>query len=119
MRIQELIIQVGDIEQAVAFYTKVVGLKHVRTVEHEGATVAELDADGQRVTLMPSSSPGMRLALQVPSIQARRRRLGREKVSMADGGPVELAGGAWLSFTDPWGNQLGYWEERGEQAAGD
>ncbi|HWB72162.1 MAG TPA: VOC family protein [Egibacteraceae bacterium] len=110
MHIHEVIVQVGDVEAAIAFYTDVVGFTYVRTVEHEGAKVVELDADGQRVTLVPSRAPGVRLALGTRDARAEQRRLRRAGVTMHAKSPVEVAGGAWLSFEDPWGNRLGYWQ---------
>jgi catechol 2,3-dioxygenase-like lactoylglutathione lyase family enzyme len=109
--IHEVIIEVGDIAEAVEFYTKVVGLKLVRIVEEGGAKAAELDADGQRVSLVASGGPGVRFALRTTNVRAERRRLGRHSVEPVPGEPVEAAGGAWLGFTDPWGNRLGYWQE--------
>lgn len=116
MRIHEVVIQVGDVEEAIAFYTRVVGLKHVRSVEHEGAWVAELEAEGQRVTLVPSEHPGVVLALETPSALSRKRRLARHEVPVEDGVPLDVPGGSWLPFTDPWGNRLGFWEDRPGEA---
>lgn len=111
MEIHEVIVQVGDVDAAIAFYTDVVGFAFVRTVEHEGAKVAELDADGQRVTLVPFSAPGVRLALGTRDAQAEQRRLERAGVRLHSDAPIQVAGGTWLGFEDPWGNRFGYWQE--------
>jgi catechol 2,3-dioxygenase-like lactoylglutathione lyase family enzyme len=57
LRIHEVIIEVEDVDAAVGFYTEVVGLRHVRTVTEDGEQMAELDAEGQRVTLLSSQTP--------------------------------------------------------------
>ncbi|HVL99552.1 MAG TPA: VOC family protein [Egibacteraceae bacterium] len=113
MTITEVIIQVGDVDEAVGFYTDVCGFAHVRTVEHEGVRVAEMDAGGQRVSLVPSRKPGVQLALASDDVAATRRRLKRMKIPMDAERPEEVDGAAWLPFTDPWGNHLGYWQPPG------
>lgn len=113
MTISEVIIQVGDVDAAVEFYVDVCGFEHVRTVEHDGAPVAELDAGGQRVTLVRSRDSGVQLALGSADVPAERRRLKRLKVPMATEQPDDVDGGAWLPFADPWGNKLGYWQPPG------
>jgi catechol 2,3-dioxygenase-like lactoylglutathione lyase family enzyme len=110
LRIHEVIIEVGDVEAAVAFSTEVVGMTHVRTVDSEHGAVAELDADGQRVSLVPSPAPTIRLALGTSSVRSRLRRLRTHKVTDHDPAPTEVDGGRWLGFTDPWGHRLGFWE---------
>jgi catechol 2,3-dioxygenase-like lactoylglutathione lyase family enzyme len=109
VRIHEIIIEVGDVEGAIAFYTDVVGMRHVRTVEHGEARVAELDADGQRVSLVPGEG-GIRLAVESASARGRERRLRKHDVEPDGGGHIEVDGGRWLGFADPWGNRLGFWE---------
>lgn len=110
MTIAEVIIQVGDVDAAVEFYGDVCGFEHVRTVEHEGARVAEMDAGGQRVSLVASRTPGVQLALASSDAAAARRRLKRLKVPMQAERPEDVDGASWLPFTDPWGNHLGYWQ---------
>lgn len=112
MRLREVIVNVGDVDKAIEFYTKVVGLTHVRTVQEQGHKVAELEADGQRVTLVPAGAAEVLLAFEADSVTSRQRRLRRHGVKLGDDVPVEVAGGVWLPFTDPWGNRLGYWEDR-------
>lgn len=109
MGFQEIIIQVGDVDEAVQFYVDVCGLTHLRTLEHDGATIAEMDAWGQRVSLVPAGRPGVQLAIATNNAKADRRRLKRMKVSLAEG-ISEVEGASWLPFADPWGNQLGYWQ---------
>lgn len=110
MGIHEVIIEVGDVEAAVAFYTEVAGMVHVRTVDTQHGAVAELDADGQRVSLVPSRAPAIRLALGTPSVRGCLRRLRKQGVASHDPAPTEIEGGRWLGFSDPWGNRLGFWE---------
>lgn len=111
MGIHEVIIEVGDVTAAVEFYTKVVGFKLVRVVEEGGRKAAELDADGQRVSLVATGSGGIRFALRSADVRAEQRRLGRHKVDGVSSEPVQSKGGTWLGFRDPWGNRLGYWQE--------
>lgn len=109
MGFQEVIIQVGDVDEAVQFYVDVCGFTHLRTVEHEGTTVAEMDAWGQRVSLVPAGGPGVQLAIPTDNAKAAQRRLKRMKVALEQG-IREVDGASWLPFADPWGNQLGYWQ---------
>jgi predicted enzyme related to lactoylglutathione lyase len=110
LRIHEVIIEVGDVDSAITFYTEVVGLTHVRTVTQGDHRVAELDADGQRVTLVPGESPRIRLAFETASARGRQRRLDKHDVPVRNPGLVEVPGGRWLGFADPWNNELGFWE---------
>lgn len=110
MPIHEVIIHVGDVDRAIDFYVGVCGFDHVRTIEHEHGTVAELDADGQRISLVSSDAPGVSLALPAENVAKLHRRLKRADVALRTDKPVEVDGGAWLAFTDPWGNQLGFWQ---------
>lgn len=110
MSISEVIIQVGDVDAAVDFYVDVCGFEHVRTVEHDGMRLAEMDAGGQRVSLVPAPEAGMRLALESDDVAATRRRLKRLKIALSSERPLDVEGASWLPFTDPWGNHLGYWQ---------
>ena len=105
----EIIITVTDVDAAAAFYTDVCRFKQVRSVTHEGATVVELDADGQRITLLGGDEPGVRLVMDTENIRADYRRLNRLNVPV-DGEPADVVGGAWLPFADPAGNPLAYWK---------
>lgn len=105
----EIIISVTDVDAAIDFYTEACRFKHVRTVVHEGAKVAELDAAGQRVTLVAGERPGIQLVMDTSNVRADHRRLTRLKAATADQ-PVPVVGGEWLPFTDPSGNALAYWK---------
>lgn len=107
--IREIVIQVEDVEAGVEFYRDVCGFRHVRTVEHDGAKVAEMDADGQRVTLAQSTEPGVALVLRSKNASSERRRL--QRITGYEDKPVKVQDGVWLPLTDPWGNQLGYWQD--------
>ncbi len=105
----EIIITVVDVDAAIGFYTEACRFRHVRTVVHEGAKAVEMDASGQRVTLVAGEEPSVRLVMDTRNIRADHRRLTRLGVEhLAD--PVEVIGGAWLPFTDPSGNDLAYWK---------
>ena len=109
----EIIITVADVDAAVTFYTEACRFKHVRSVVHEGAKVVELDAGGQRVTLVAGDEPGVRLVMDTSNIRADHRRLSRLEAA-TDGDPDEVVGGTWLGFTDPSGNALAYWKPSGK-----
>lgn len=103
----EIIITVTDVDAALAFYTQACRFTHVRTVEHDGAAVAELDADGQRVTLVAGAQPGVRLVLDSTNPRADHRRLTRLGCDVGEQ-PRPVTGGTWIGFTDPDGTPLGY-----------
>lgn len=111
MGIAEVIIHVGDVDAAVTFYTKVCRMRFVRALEESGSAVAELDADGQRVTLVESKTAGVQLALETGDARAEHRRMKRRQVT-SHGDPTEVDGGLWVGFEDPWGNRLGYWQHQ-------
>lgn len=110
----EIIISVSDVDAAVEFYSKACHFKYVRTVVHDGAKVAELDAAGQRVTLVVGDRPGVQLVMETSNIRADHRRVKRLKVSSAEQ-PVAVVGGEWLPFSDPSGNALAYWKPADDQ----
>ena len=105
----EIIITVADVDAAIAFYGDACRFRHVRTVVHEGAKVAELDADGQRVTLVAGDEPSVRLVMDSDNIRAAHRRLQRVGARTTDD-PVTVVGGEWLPFSDPSGNGLAFWK---------
>lgn len=105
----EIIITVTDVDAAVGFYADACRFKHVRTVASENGKVAELDAFGQRVTLVAGNQPGVVLVMDTRNIRADHRRLTRLEATTADEA-VSVTGGEWLPFADPSGNQLAYWK---------
>lgn len=113
----EIIITVTDVDAAIAFYADACRFRHVRTVVHEGAKVAELDAGGQRVTLIAGDEPGVRLVLETDNVRADVRRLNRVG-AQGSGEATAVVGGEWLPFSDPSGNDLAFWkpakDEKGE-----
>ena len=105
----EIILTVPDVDAAVAFYTQVCRFALVRTLDHDGTTVAELDADGQRVTLVPGAQAGVRLVMDSANPRADHRRLTRHGLDVGEA-PMAVAGGTWIGFTDPFGTGLGYFQ---------
>lgn len=112
MRVHEIVLSVGDVDEAVRFYTEVVGFRLVRVVEQQGRTVAELDAGGQRVSLIPGPRAEVHVALATGDLSAARRQLQRSDAE-CDDQPTSTPEGTWLGFRDPWGNRLGLWEGGG------
>lgn len=104
----EIIITVADVDAAVAFYTEACRFVHVRTIVNEGAKVAELDANGQRVTVV-AGEPGVQLVMDADNIRADLRRLHRLGAAAPEE-PTTVVGGTWLPFTDPSGNKLAFWK---------
>lgn len=103
-----MVVQVGDVAAAIDFYRSIAGFRLVRTVEHDGATLAQFDADGTRVTLVPSRSPGAWIVLTTEDAEAERAKLAAAGVTAES---VDVPDGVWLPFTDPWGNRLGFWQD--------
>lgn len=110
MRIQEVVVQVGDLDEGIAFYAGVCGLEFVRTHVEGDRRVAVLDGGGTRVSLVEAEQAGITLALPSRGVAADADRLARHGVPTA--GPVHTGEGGWVSFRDPWGNELGFWEPR-------
>jgi hypothetical protein len=75
--IREVIVQVGNVDEAVAFYRDACGFDHVRTQEEPAGRVAVMDAGGVRVTLVAAAAAGagVLLALNTPDARAEGRRL--------------------------------------------
>lgn len=111
MRVHEIVLSVGDVDEAVRFYTEVVGFRLTRLVEHDDTLIAELDGGDQRVSLVPAPQPGARVALGTDDLHAAQRQL-RDSDADCDEEPTPTEEGTWLGFRDPWGNQLGLWEDR-------
>lgn len=112
MAFTEVVLQVGDVDAAVRFYTSAFGFRLIRTVPAGDAKVAELDAGGQRLTLVPARAPGVRLVLRSDDVDGDVPRIQRLGGTVEGGEPVDGDGGRWLGVTDPWGNRLGCWQER-------
>ena len=111
----EIIITVTDVDAAITFYADACRFRHVRTVVHEGAKVAELDAGGQRVTLIAGDQPGVRLVMDTENVRADQRRLHRVGADAPEQA-VPVVGGEWLPFTDPSGNTLAFWKPAPESS---
>jgi len=119
VRIAEVVLTVGDVDAAAGFYRTVCGFSVVRVIGEGRGRVAELDASGQRVTLVTGSAPGVVLALGTADAGGEAARIGRARVAPAEvGDPVDVEGGTWVPVTDPWGNRLGLWQERPSPSEG-
>jgi predicted enzyme related to lactoylglutathione lyase len=107
--IAELIITVPDIDEAVSFYTETVGLDYLRRVRVDDTSMVLLAAGATRVALVPGPEPGIRIAFTSDDVAADHRRLTRRRITTPVD-PTRTKGGTVLPFTDPWGNQLAFWE---------
>lgn len=106
MEIEETIVAVGDIDAAVLFYVEACGFRHIRTVQRASGSVAELEAGGRRVTLVPGG-PGCTLALRSDDVGADADRLRQAGARVGEARDVD--GARYAPVTDPWGNALGLW----------
>ncbi len=118
VRIAEVVVAVGDVDAAADFYRTVCGFAVVRVVGEGAGRVAELDAGGQRVTLVARPAPGVVLALATPDAREEAARIGRLRGVRAEvGDPVQVEGGTWVPVADPWGNRIGLWQEHAPDQA--
>lgn len=107
--IAELIITVGDLDEALTYYTETVGLDYLRRVRVDGDSVVLLAAGSTRVALVKGGQPGTRVAFSSTDVGADHRRVQRRGPRpLAD--PARAHGGTVLAFSDPWGNDLAFWE---------
>ena len=112
MPIAEVVIHVGDLDAAIAWYGDACGFELVRALRDGPVPVAELDAGhGQRVSLVADGRAGIELAIGSRDVRADRRRLRRRRAEGV-GEPVPVDGGTWLPATDPWGNRVGFLDDR-------
>lgn len=108
--IAEIIITVGDVDEALSFYTETVGMEYLRRIRVDDASVVLLAAGDVRIALVPGSEADVRVAVASDDVDADQRRLERRGVAP----PVAITrstGGRVLPFTDPWGNHLAFWEQ--------
>jgi lactoylglutathione lyase len=92
-----LAIEVGDVDEAIAFYARIVDFK----LRGKGKDMAFIDLGDQFLALQkgPSQPPGGRhFGLVVDDKEAVRRAL--------DEAGVEILPGSFLDFYDPWGNRV-------------
>jgi lactoylglutathione lyase len=91
-------LEVGDIEQALAFYSRIVDF----TLRGKGEDMAFIDLGDQFLALQKGESQpagsGRHFGLVVDDKEAVRRAL-------AEAG-VETLPGSFLDFYDPWGNRV-------------
>lgn len=100
-------INVEDVEEAVAFYTGLLGLELREDRPDFGFPGAWLDAGGQQVHLIAGATPparGQHFALRVADLAEAVTKLRSQGVEVSDPTPV---GGSLQAFLDdPSGNQV-------------
>jgi catechol 2,3-dioxygenase-like lactoylglutathione lyase family enzyme len=105
LAVHHVSINVGDVEQGVAFYTTVLGAS-VRTDRPElGIAGAWLDLGGQQVHLIEGEVPpnrGQHFAVQVGDLDAAVDELRARGISVND--PVSVGTGRQTFIDDPAGN---------------
>ena len=102
--------RVSNLDQAIRFYSDVLGLQLMRR-----DVVACFELDGVRVELVPDDSArqpsiggNARLCFRVEDVRAARAELAKRDVRV---GPVEEKNnGLLLTFSDPDGNELSFWQ---------
>lgn len=114
MPIIEVVIHVGDLDEAITWYGDACGWSLVRALRDDAVPIAELDTgSAQRVSLVADGASGIELAIGSRDVRAERRRLRRRRAADV-GEPVVIAGGTWLPAADPWGNRIGFLDDRDE-----
>ncbi|MDQ4130842.1 MAG: VOC family protein [Actinomycetota bacterium] len=106
-RLREVVVEVGDVAGAAAFYGRL-GLELVKQGHWEGGDYAELsDPEGLKVLLIEGDG-GVRLAFTVEDVHAALADAAVEgAVIQAPATPA--GGGLWATAADPWGNAIGFW----------
>jgi catechol 2,3-dioxygenase-like lactoylglutathione lyase family enzyme len=97
--INHVALEVGDIEEAVAFYRS---LFEIARVDYEGSSMAFLDMGDQFIALSSGRTEGPDSARHFGLVVDDKEAV---RSALADAG-VETVGGVGLNFRDPWGNLL-------------
>jgi lactoylglutathione lyase len=97
--INHVALEVGDLEEAVAFYR---GLFEIRGVEREGSRMAFLDMGDQFIALSEGRTAGPDSARHFGLVVDDKEAV-REALAAAG---IETVGRVGLNFRDPWGNLL-------------
>ncbi|HEY7633155.1 MAG TPA: VOC family protein [Thermoleophilaceae bacterium] len=97
--INHVALEVGDIEEAVAFYRS---LFEIARVDYEGSSMAFLDMGDQFIALSSGRTAGPDSARHFGLVVDDKEAV---RSTLADAG-IETLGGVGLNFRDPWGNLL-------------
>ncbi|TKR23548.1 VOC family protein [Cellulomonas hominis] len=102
--------QVGDLDQAVAFYTGVLGLRLHRRFDAMGTALFavgdEVPGLGVQVVDAPRTD-GHRVWVEVPDARAAARELTDRGATLC-APPFEVGTGWTVEVADPWGNVTGF-----------
>jgi len=108
--VDKIMLAVGDLAQARAFYEVPLGLPVKFAVPQAGIVGYRLGPEEPglmiRVHAMPPSPPRARIWLEVKDARVATAAL-RERGARILGEPMEILTGWEVEFTDPWGNVLG------------
>ena len=105
--VHHVALNVTDVDEAISFYTKTLGLTVRADRPDFGFAGAWLDAGDQQVHLVQAPTPpsqGQHFALLVPDLDAVLGELTQAGVQVSDAVPVGSARQAFL--TDPSGNTI-------------
>src|SRR5256885_16187875 len=105
--VHHVAINVADVDEAIAFYTKRLGLTVRSDRPDFGFPGAWLDAGDQQLHLVQAPTPpsqGQHFALLVPDLDAVIAELREASVNVSDAMPVGSARQAFM--TDPSGNTV-------------
>ena len=107
LAVHHVSINVGDVDAAIAFYTKTLGLTMRTDRPDFGFGGAWLDAGGQQVHLIQGEAParkGQHFALQVADLDTAVAELRADGIKVSDPRPVGTSRQSFLD--DPSGNQI-------------
>ncbi|HMC52151.1 MAG TPA: VOC family protein [Acidimicrobiales bacterium] len=107
LAVHHVSINVGDVDEAVRFYTEVLGLSRRADRPELGVDGAWLDAGGQQVHLIqgePPPSRGQHFAVLVSDLDLAVGELRSSGLTVSDPSPVGAGHQAFLS--DPSGNLI-------------
>jgi catechol 2,3-dioxygenase-like lactoylglutathione lyase family enzyme len=118
LAVHHVSINVSDVDEALRFYTEVLGLSQRDDRPDFGFGGAWLDAGGQQVHLIESHStpaPGQHFAIQVEDLAAVVSELRSRGIRVSDPNPVGASLQAFLD--DPSGNGVELHQVNGASAA--
>lgn len=108
--IDNVFLEVGDLEEAVAFYSEVLGLPVAKRFDAMGTVLFQIGSEtpglGVGVVQGPTTA-GHKVWFEVPDARAAAAELARNG-AVPCAPPFAIGTGWVVEVTDPWGNVLGF-----------